>query len=209
MWKFWRRHKRKVYVALGVLGSGYFLYKLYDTHRRKLSDLRRELFHEQRSEELIKFQVKAHFEDVQKIADSTTLPHAMWCLRSQIEEELDLTHLTERLMKGKDLPNSLTAAEKLELWDRLKVLSFTRMVLSLWATTLLNLYIRVQVNILGRHLYIDTARGIGGSGQFVRTVTPFLVYDFIMGSLQFMMITVSKLFIREALSLIDLKVMKF
>ncbi|KAG5572389.1 hypothetical protein H5410_062155, partial [Solanum commersonii] len=40
------------------------------------------------------------------------------------------------------------------------------MVLSLWAATLLSLYIRVQVNILGRHLYIDTARGIGGSGQF-------------------------------------------
>lgn len=110
--------------------------------------------------------VKAHFENVQRIADSTTLPHVVRCLRSQIETKLDLTHLTERLMKGKDLPNSLTAAQKLELWDRLKILSFTRMVLSLWAATLLSLYIRVQVNILGRHIYIDTARGIGGYGQF-------------------------------------------
>lgn len=58
------------------------------------------------------------------------------------------------------------------------------MVLSLWAATLLSLYIRVQVNILGRHIYIDTARGIGGYGQFVRTATPFLVYDFIISSLQ-------------------------
>uniref|UniRef100_M1BAM1 Amino acid transporter n=1 Tax=Solanum tuberosum TaxID=4113 RepID=M1BAM1_SOLTU len=114
----------------------------------------------------VMFRVKAHFENVQRIADSTTLPHVVRCLRSQIEKELDLTHLTERLMKGKDLPNSLTAAQKLELWDRLKIISFTRMVLSLWAATLLSLYIRVQVNILGRHLYIDTARGIGGSGQF-------------------------------------------
>lgn len=110
--------------------------------------------------------MKAHFENVQRIADSTTLPHVVRCLRSQIETKLDLTHLTERLMKGKDLPNSLTAAQKLELWDRLKILSFTRMVLSLWAATLLSLYIRVQVNILGRHIYIDTARGIGGYGQF-------------------------------------------
>ncbi|XP_009791935.1 peroxisome biogenesis protein 3-2-like [Nicotiana sylvestris] len=166
MWEFWGRHKRKVYVTLGVLGSGYFLYKLYDAHRRKLFDLERELADQRRSEELIKSQVKSHFENIQRIADSTTLPHVMRCLSSQIEEELDLTHLTERLMKGKDLPNSLTAAEKLELWDRLKILSFTRMGLSLWATTLLSLYIRVQVNILGRHLYIDTARGIGSSGQF-------------------------------------------
>lgn len=111
-------------------------------------------------------------------------------------------HLMERLMKGKDEPNSLTAAEKLELWDRLKILSmdmctniacfnisimllaydvvscaypdFTRIVLSLWATTMVSLYIRVQVNILGRHLYIDTARGLGSSIQLVRTASFYL-----------------------------------
>lgn len=46
------------------------------------------------------------------------------------------------------------------------------MVLSLWSMTTLNLYIRVQVNILGRHLYIDTARGLGSSYQEVR-ITAF------------------------------------
>ncbi|XP_016474110.1 peroxisome biogenesis protein 3-2-like [Nicotiana tabacum] len=165
MWEFWRRHKRKVYVTLGVIGSGYLLFKLYDGHRRRLSDLERELADERRNEELIRSQVKAHFENIQGIADSTTLPHVMRNLRSRIEEELDLALLTERLMKGKDQPNSLTAAEKLELWERLKILTFTRIVLSLWATTVLSLYIRVQVNILGRHLYIDTARGLGTSCQ--------------------------------------------
>ena len=48
------------------------------------------------------------------------------------------------------------------------------MVLSLWAMTMLSLYIRVQVNILGRHLYIDTARG-GSSHLFVR-VTVFSLF---------------------------------
>lgn len=46
---------------------------------------------------------------------------------------------------------------------------FTRMVLSIWAMTAISLYIRIQVNILGRHLYIDTARDLGGF-QPVRTV---------------------------------------
>lgn len=67
--------------------------------------------------------VKAHFENIQGIANSTTLPHVMRNLRSRIEEELDLALLTERLMKGKYQPNTLTAAEKLELWERLKILS--------------------------------------------------------------------------------------
>lgn len=62
--------------------------------------------------------MQAHFENIQTIADTTTLPHAMHYLNSRIAEELDSTYLTERLMqmKGK-------SPEKLELWDRLKVLS--------------------------------------------------------------------------------------
>lgn len=67
--------------------------------------------------------MKEHFENIQIIADSTTLPHVMQYLSSRIAEELDLMQLTEKLMRGKDQPNTLTAAEKLELWDRLKILS--------------------------------------------------------------------------------------
>ncbi|KAI3455756.1 hypothetical protein Pfo_012419 [Paulownia fortunei] len=163
MWKFWRRHKRKVYVTLGVFGSGYLLYKLYDARRRKLSDLEKQLADERENDELIKAQIQAHFEIVQKIADSTTLPHVMHFLDIRLMENLDLMHLTERLVQGKGQPNTLTTTEKLELWDRLKILSFTKMVSSLWAMAMLSLYIRVQVNILGRHLYIDTARGLGSS----------------------------------------------
>ncbi|KAF3656458.1 Peroxisome biogenesis protein 3-2 [Capsicum annuum] len=122
--EFWRRHKRKVYVIFGVLGSGYLLYKLYEGHRRRLSDLERELADEKRNEELIGSQIKENFEKIQTIANSTTLPHVMRYLSSRIEEELDLTHLIERLVKGKGKPNSLTAAEKLELWNRLKIFKF-------------------------------------------------------------------------------------
>uniref|UniRef100_A0A5B7B7F6 Peroxisome biogenesis protein 3-2-like n=1 Tax=Davidia involucrata TaxID=16924 RepID=A0A5B7B7F6_DAVIN len=163
MWEFWSRHRRKVYVTFGVLGSGYLLYKLYDAHRRRLSDLERDLAGERENDELIKSQMQAHFENIQRIADTTTLPHAMLYLSSRVAEELNLLHLTEKLMKGKGQPNNLTSLQKLELWDELKILSFNRIVLSIWAMTLLSLYIRVQVNILGRHLYIDTARGLGSS----------------------------------------------
>ncbi|XP_057464334.1 peroxisome biogenesis protein 3-2-like [Actinidia eriantha] len=163
MWEFWKRHRRKVYLTLGVLGSGYLAYKLYDAHRRRLSDLEGQLAGERENDELIKIQMQAHFENIQRIADATTLPHSMVYLSSRVSEELDLSHLTERLIRGKGQPNTLSSSEKLELWDKLKILNFTRMVLSLWTMTTLSLYIRVQVNILGRHLYIDTARGLGSS----------------------------------------------
>ncbi|TYI69360.1 hypothetical protein E1A91_D08G149900v1 [Gossypium mustelinum] len=159
----WRRHRRKVLVTAGVLGSGYLLYKLYDAHKRRLTDLERQLANERENDEFIKAQMQLHFENIQRIADTTTLPHAMPHLSCQIAEDLNLSHLMERLVKEKDQPNSLSSLEKLELWDSLKILSFTRMVVSIWAVTILSLYIRVQVNILGRYLYIDIARGLGSS----------------------------------------------
>ncbi|XP_077210884.1 peroxisome biogenesis protein 3-2-like isoform X2 [Tasmannia lanceolata] len=131
--------------------------------RQRLFDLEREHDVEREADELIKAQLQTHFESIQRISDSMTLPYAIHYLRCRISEELDLSQLTERLRQGKGHPNTITQKEKLELWERLKILSFTRTSLSLWAMTVLSLYIRVQVNILGRHLYINTARGLGSS----------------------------------------------
>lgn len=155
---FWRRHRRKIFLSAGVLGGGYCLYKLYGAHRQRLHSLERELQLQRETEDLMKSQMQAHFENIQRISDTTTLPHSMHNLSCRIAEDLDLSHLLERLIQGKGQPNTLTQSEKLELWGRLKILSFTRMTLSVWATVMLSLYTKVQVNILGRHLYIDTAR---------------------------------------------------
>ncbi|CAN6811217.1 unnamed protein product, partial [Brassica oleracea] len=154
---FWRKHRKKILVTTTCLGSGYLLYKLYNAHTRNLADLERELANERHNDEIIKTQMKAHFENIQMIADVTTLPHALRRLSSRIAEEIQVSGVMETLSKGK---GTLVPSEKLHLWNELKILSFTRMVLSLWSVTMLSLYIRVQVNVLGRHLYIDTARGL-------------------------------------------------
>ena len=62
--------------------------------------------------------MQAHFESIQSIADTTTLPHVMHYLSNRIAEELDTAYITERLMQMRE-----KSPEKLELWDRLKVLS--------------------------------------------------------------------------------------
>ncbi|CAN0891437.1 Peroxisome biogenesis protein 3-2 [Linum grandiflorum] len=160
---FWRRHKKKILVTAGVVGSGYCLYKVYNAYKNQLAGLERELADERENDELIKAQMQAHFENIQMIADTVTLPHSVSYLNIRITEELDHSYITEALQRGKGQPAALTTAEKLELWDKLKIISFTRMLVSLWAVTLLSLYSRVQVNILGRHLYIDIAGGLGSS----------------------------------------------
>ncbi|KAF5950174.1 hypothetical protein HYC85_012167 [Camellia sinensis] len=111
--EIWKRHKKKVYFTIGVLGSGYLLYKLYDAHKRRLSDLERELAQERENDELIKAHMQAHFGNIQRIADTATLPHSMLYLSSRVAEELDLLHLTEQLIRGKGQSNSLSSSEKL------------------------------------------------------------------------------------------------
>ncbi|KAL7114677.1 hypothetical protein ACP275_04G136800 [Erythranthe tilingii] len=159
--EFWRRHKRKVYVTLGVCGSGYLLFKSYDAWRRRIGDLEKQLADDKEEGELLKAQVRTHFENIQRTLDSIILPKVMDTLDKRLASNLDLTLLLERLMQGKGQPSTLAANEKHELWDRLKCLSFTKLVSSLWSVTMLSLYLRVQVNILGRHLFITTARGLG------------------------------------------------
>lgn len=55
---FWRRHKRKVYVTLGVVGSGYALYRLYDAHTSRLRELEAELAVIRDNDERIKAQLR-------------------------------------------------------------------------------------------------------------------------------------------------------
>lgn len=145
------------------------MYKLYGAHRQRLDALEMELDVQRQSDELIKSQMQAHFENIQRISDTITLPHSMHNLSCRIAQDLDLSHLLERLIQGKGQPNTLTQSEKLDLWGRLKILSFTRMALSVWATVMLSLYTKVQVNILGRHLYIDTARSLESSNLLMES----------------------------------------
>jgi hypothetical protein len=50
---------------------------------------------------LLSVRLQAHFDNVQRISDSTTLPIAMHDLFSWIMEELDILQLIERLLQGK------------------------------------------------------------------------------------------------------------
>lgn len=81
--------------------------------------------------------LKNHFESIQRISDTTTLPYAMHELRARILEQLDLSELRDRLMQGKGQPGMLSPQERIELWGRLKILSkpsifFFLVICKLW-----------------------------------------------------------------------------
>jgi hypothetical protein len=44
---------------------------------------------------------------------------------------------------------------KVEMWDDLKLLSWSRTLSATWLVGILDLLLRVQLNILGRHLFVQ------------------------------------------------------
>lgn len=59
--------------------------------------------------------------------------------------------------RAKEGSAPLSQAEKLATWEELKVAAFSRAVGAAWLLPLLDLFVRVQLNILGRHLYLESA----------------------------------------------------
>ncbi|XP_078153921.1 peroxisome biogenesis protein 3-1-like isoform X2 [Carex rostrata] len=163
MMAVWGNQKRKVMISLGVLGSGYFVYKIYEGYRRKvISNKEIVPFDDDKAvDEAIRSQLETLFDNIQRISDTITLPYAMHSLRDRVSEKLDLTYFMEKLMQTKGESSFLATRERFELWEKVKVLSFTRAATSLWTMTMLTLYARIQVNILGRHLYFEMTRSDG------------------------------------------------
>ena len=60
-------------------------------------------------------------------------------------------------------------ANKLELCEQLKILSFTRTLGSIYSSCMLFVFLRVQLNIVGGYLYLDSlvVTGEGSNGKQV------------------------------------------
>eukprot|EP00252_Welwitschia_mirabilis_P016167 TRINITY_DN3570_c0_g3_i1.p1 TRINITY_DN3570_c0_g3~~TRINITY_DN3570_c0_g3_i1.p1 ORF type:complete len:372 (-),score=70.94 TRINITY_DN3570_c0_g3_i1:751-1866(-) len=153
---FLNKHKRKILFALGFAGGGYLLYKVYNAQKERTLALEEERDAQRQADEAIQARLREHFESLQNISETTSFAAVLYNFKVRLFQELDYTGLTERLKRDKGL---LTSQEKVELWERLKILSFTRTSCAIWAMTVLNLYIRAQVNILGRHIFMDQTRG--------------------------------------------------
>ncbi|KFO12179.1 Peroxisomal biogenesis factor 3, partial [Balearica regulorum gibbericeps] len=48
-------------------------------------------------------------------------------------------------------------ANKLEIWEDLKIISFTRSIVAVYSTCMLVVLLRVQLNIIGGYIYLDNA----------------------------------------------------
>ncbi|KAM9778261.1 peroxisomal biogenesis factor 3 [Syngnathus typhle] len=143
VWNFVKRHKRKFIFTGAVVGGVYFLGKYA---RSKI----RELQEKEAIEYIALARRQYHFESNQRTCNMTVLS-MLPPLREAIVNQLNSESLTAIL---KTRP-----ANKMDIWEDLKIISFTRSLVAVYSTCMLVVLLRIQLNIIGGYLYLDNSVG--------------------------------------------------
>uniref|UniRef100_A0A6Q2Z2L9 Peroxisomal biogenesis factor 3 n=1 Tax=Esox lucius TaxID=8010 RepID=A0A6Q2Z2L9_ESOLU len=140
-WNFLKRHKRKFVFAGAFVGGVYFLGKYAQKKIREMQEHEASVYINQARRQF-------HFESNQRTCNMTVLS-MLPTLREAIIHHLNSENLTT-LLKTKP-------ANRLEIWEDLKIISFTRTIVAVYSTCMLVLLLRVQLNIIGGYLYLDNS----------------------------------------------------
>ncbi|XP_003971450.1 peroxisomal biogenesis factor 3 isoform X1 [Takifugu rubripes] len=152
VWNFVKRHRRKFIFTGAAVGGVYFLGKYA---QKKL----REMQEREAAEYLAQARRHIHFESNQRTCNMTVLS-MLPALKDAIVSQLNSESLT-MLLKTRP-------ANKLEIWEDLKIISFTRTIVGVYSTCMLVVLLRVQLNIIGGYLYLDLDTSAGHPGQTPR-----------------------------------------
>ncbi|XP_034277655.1 peroxisomal biogenesis factor 3-like [Pantherophis guttatus] len=136
MWGFLKRHKKKC-VYLGAFLGGVYVLGKYG--QKKMKEIQ-----EREAAEYIT-QARRQYQRTCNMTVLSMLPTLTDTLMYQLNSES-----LASLLKNKP-------ANKLEIWEELKVISFTRSIVAVYSTCMLVILLRVQLNIIGGYIYLDNA----------------------------------------------------
>ncbi|XP_029452377.1 peroxisomal biogenesis factor 3 [Rhinatrema bivittatum] len=140
-WNFLKRHRRKL-LFVGAAAGGVYLLGRYA--QKKI----REIQEREAAEYIAQARRQYHFESNQRTCNMTVLS-MLPALRDALMQQLSSESLTSLL---KSRPSN-----KLEIWEDLKIISFTRSIVAVYSTCMLVVLLRVQLNIIGGYIYLDNA----------------------------------------------------
>lgn len=166
---FFKRHRRKLIFTGAVIGGVLVLARVA---RRKLLELQ-----EREADAYITHARRVHhFESNQRTCNMTVLS-MLPTLRDNITKQLDCESLTAALRAR--------PANKLEIWEDLKILSFARSVVAVYGACMLVVMLRVQLNVVGGYIYLDNAISSTRGPEAIRV--PMEVQQRYLSSIQYLL----------------------
>ncbi|XP_072266331.1 peroxisomal biogenesis factor 3 [Pyxicephalus adspersus] len=141
VWNFLKRHKKK-FLFVGAFAGGVYLLGKYA--QKKI----REIQEREAAEYIAQARRQYHFESNQRTCNMTVLS-MLPALKEALMQQLNSESLTSLL---KSRPTN-----KIEIWEDLKIISFTRSIAAVYSTCMLVVLLRVQLNIIGGYIYLDNS----------------------------------------------------
>eukprot|EP01135_Chromosphaera_perkinsii_P004651 Nk52_evm44s292 gene=Nk52_evmTU44s292 len=160
MRNFCKRHAKKIAFA-GVVAGGVALAGYYIDYKLKEAKIEEEM------EELRNARMRYHFDSNQKTCNAT-VQSLLPTLKEELESNLDCDALVQKLKSG----GTGSAEERLEVWKELKIIAFTRAVCGVYVFCFLVVFLRVQLNVIGRYMYIDSMDKLEKSGKLDPSLSP-------------------------------------
>lgn len=141
---FCKRHKKKLIFTVVFFGGGYAgikysIYKLKECFQ--LSTKSSELMKKQ----MMSMRKYEHYLSIRETSDQGVLS-LIKQMHNKINESLSSDDLLEKL---KQKPSN-----KFEIWEELKIKCITKCLTSIYATSILTLFIKIELNILGANLFL-------------------------------------------------------
>lgn len=137
---FLHRHRRKFVITGAVVGGLYLLSSYAQKKLREWQEKEAKKFFEMTRK-------KQHFESTERTCNQTILSLS----KIVSESILNVINTEEIVQKLRDNPE-----DKLSLWEQLKIMIFTRLCVLVYALCILQVTLRIQLNVIGGYLYRDS-----------------------------------------------------
>jgi hypothetical protein len=160
---FIQRNRKKIVITSGVFGGVYLIGRFA---KSKLIELQETMALDQITKENIKKRYQRNQFDC-----LTTTANFLPILLEEISSTYNVEIITTRLQHTKnttiqvnpddpeqniEIIQKLEKKNKRELWEELKIMSFTRLIASVYIINLISLFTYLQINLIGRYVYIDS-----------------------------------------------------
>jgi len=141
------RNRKKIIIAGVITGSSALVIYLI---RSKLKQIEQPKSN-QNEVAVEKLRLQQYFQNAQKSCNSMITSDIIPNIQTKLVEFIAVPSKSA-------LRSSLKAApeEKMALWQLAKLQSFVRVISGIYASSLMILFTRIEVNILGRYMYMDT-----------------------------------------------------
>ncbi|KAJ2162559.1 peroxin [Coemansia sp. RSA 552] len=174
LWSFARRHQRKFIIGAGVVGGLYYSGKLL---AQRLVEMQGASAKDRSAKE----NIRRRFDQNQRdclFTIMSLLPE----LSEQVLHEVDVEQLIAELRainkprapedesespEAPDAGEDVPRRTKVEIWEDIKIQSFARTLIAVYAESLLTILVHIQLNMVGRSTYLDSVIGryTGAAGE--------------------------------------------